>query len=87
MFGRCTLKDKKGFTLLETIAAFIVFVVMISSAYSLLLEAMKLHKRQQLLVKDIPVILNQKNASIGHIDGFTYQIVKYHHLKLLRFLP
>jgi len=44
-------KYQKGFTLLETLAAFIVFVVMIAGAYSLLIQAIKLHQRQQALTK------------------------------------
>lgn len=80
----------KGFTLLEALAAFIVFAVMISGAYSLLIEAIKLHQRQQKLVKDSFFLFNDKQnkgASINHLGGFKYQVLKYHNLKVLRFLP
>jgi Tfp pilus assembly protein PilV len=54
MYGRCISKNnQKGFTLLETIGAFIVFVVLIAGAYSLLLQAVKLHQKQESIVKSM----------------------------------
>jgi prepilin-type N-terminal cleavage/methylation domain len=93
MYGRCISKNnQKGFTLLETLAAFIVFVVMIAGAYSLLIQAIKLHQRQQALTKDAFILFNKlkytsKHNSIKHIHHFNYQVIRYHNLKVVKFLP
>jgi prepilin-type N-terminal cleavage/methylation domain-containing protein len=94
MYGQCISKSnlRKGFTLLETLAAFIVFVVMIAGAYSLLMQAVKLHEKQQILTKDAFILFNKlksttKNASIKHIHHFSYQVIRYHNLKVVKFLP
>jgi prepilin-type N-terminal cleavage/methylation domain-containing protein len=93
MYGQCISKNnQKGFTLLETIAAFIVFVVMIAGAYSLLIQAIKLHQRQQTLTKDAFILFNKlkytsKHNSIKHIHHFNYQVIRYHNLKVVKFLP
>ncbi|AEF19283.1 MULTISPECIES: prepilin-type N-terminal cleavage/methylation domain-containing protein [unclassified Hydrogenobaculum] len=93
MYGQCISKNnQKGFTLLETIAAFIVFVVMIAGAYSLLIQAIKLHQRQQALTKDAFILFNKlkytsKHNSIKHIHHFNYQVIRYHNLKVVKFLP
>ncbi|MGC8677264.1 MAG: PulJ/GspJ family protein [Hydrogenobaculum sp.] len=94
MYGRCISKNnlRKGFTLLETLAAFIVFVVMITGAYSLLIQAIKLHERQQTLTRDAFILFNKlkgtpKNTSIKHIHHFNYQVIWYHNLRVIKFLP
>jgi len=93
MYGQCISKNnQKGFTLLETLAAFIVFVVMIAGAYSLLIQAIKLHQRQQALTKDAFILFNKlkytsKHNSIKHNHHFNYQVIRYHNLKLVKFLP
>jgi prepilin-type N-terminal cleavage/methylation domain len=93
MYGQCISKNnQKGFTLLETLAAFIVFVVMIAGAYSLLIQAIKLHQRQQALTKDAFILFNKlkytsKHNSIKHIHHFNYQVIRYHNLKVVKFLP
>jgi len=93
MYGQCISKNnQKGFTLLETLAAFIVFVVMIAGAYSLLIQAIKLHQRQQALTKDTFILFNKlkytsKHNSIKHIHHFNYQVIRYHNLKVVKFLP
>lgn len=94
MYGQCISKSnlRKGFTLLETLAAFIVFVVMIAGAYSLLIQAIKLHERQQALTRDAFILFNKlkgtpKNTSIKHIHHFSYQVIWYHNLKVVKFLP
>jgi prepilin-type N-terminal cleavage/methylation domain len=93
MYGQCISKNnQKGFTLLETLAAFIVFVVMIAGAYSLLIQAIKLHQRQQTLTKDAFILFNKlkytsKHNSIKHIHHFNYQVIRYHNLKVVKFLP
>jgi len=93
MYGLCISKNnQKGFTLLETIGAFIVFVVMIAGAYSLLIQAIKLHQRQQALTKDAFILFNKlkytsKHNSIKHIHHFNYQVIRYHNLKVVKFLP
>jgi prepilin-type N-terminal cleavage/methylation domain len=93
MYGQCISKNnQKGFTLLETLAAFIVFVVMIAGAYSLLIQAIKLHQRQQALTKDAFILFNKlkytsKHNSIKHIRHFNYQVIRYHNLKVVKFLP
>jgi len=92
MYGQCISKNnQKGFTLLETLAAFIVFVVMIAGAYSLLIQAIKLHQRQQALTKDAFILFNKlkytsKHNSIKHIHHFNYQVIRYHNLKVVKFL-
>jgi Tfp pilus assembly protein PilV len=93
MYGQCISKNnQKGFTLLEALAAFIVFVVMIAGAYSLLIQAIKLHQRQQALTKDAFILFNKlkytsKHNSIKHIHHFNYQVIRYHNLKVVKFLP
>ncbi|MFP3158195.1 MAG: prepilin-type N-terminal cleavage/methylation domain-containing protein [Hydrogenobaculum sp.] len=93
MYGQCISKNnQKGFTLLETLAAFIVFVVMIAGAYSLLIQAIKLHQRQQALTKDAFILFNKlkytsKHNFIKHIHHFNYQVIRYHNLKVVKFLP
>jgi prepilin-type N-terminal cleavage/methylation domain len=93
MYGQCISKNnQKGFTLLETLVAFIVFVVMIAGAYSLLIQAIKLHQRQQTLTKDAFILFNKlkytsKHNSIKHIHHFNYQVIRYHNLKVVKFLP
>jgi prepilin-type N-terminal cleavage/methylation domain len=93
MYGQCISKNnQKGFTLLETLAAFIVFVVMIAGAYSLLIQAIKLHQRQQALTKDAFILFNKlkytsKHNSIKHIRHFNYQVIRYNNLKVVKFLP
>jgi prepilin-type N-terminal cleavage/methylation domain len=93
MYGQCISKNnQKGFTLLETLAAFIVFVVMIAGAYSLLIQAIKLHQRQQALTKDAFILFNKlkytsKHNSIKHIHHLNYQVIRYHNLKVVKFLP
>lgn len=87
MYGRCILKNK-GFTLLEALGAFIVFVLLISVSYSLLIKAINLRQRQENLIKDAFILFKSKtpykNSYIKPLKAKAY-IYKYKHLKLIKF--
>ncbi len=87
MYGRCILKNN-GFTLLETLGAFIVFVILISISYSLLLKALNLRQRQQDIIKGSFVLFRLKTPTktydIKSLKTKCY-IFKYRHLKTVRF--
>ena len=88
MFGQCILKNR-GFTLLETIGAFVVFVVLISVAYSLMLDAIKFHQRQENIVKNTNILFQKTNIpkKIYYIKTLHVkcQIFRYKNLKTIKF--